>query len=384
MLIVCSSAASEFTIYNNQIEEFISNVLESEDCMGKRLLNTFLNWESKLWLDGCKYFDCNAARVIPGFLQFVELSHIDECEKFGSTLISKVNEKKIGSSPLLILWIVSTLQDSDYHSIRLIENLFDQNYILLSSDILTNFVNWFHKLKSESNKGLRDLRILYTNYLCKFQNFTRDSSAVAVDQLLALSKYAIDDKSYDKAIDECSSETDVLPNCDLEYGEFYLELDEWHNVNSPDSAGSLRLNRNWTNLFAKKLSELNPKCVLKFKNYWIKKDNSRKSHSPYFQGWAVCKFTNCLSFHFSIEKKIDPKEIDTVAVQFKCEGTFSLEHFDGSTTHSRNLSGIEREKMGNVLVQSPINTIFYKQFNSTNNKGLPHGNLQSQACLRRV
>ena len=85
--------------------------------MGKRLLHTFLNWESKLWLDGCKYFDCNAARVIPGFLQFVELSHIDACEKFGSTLISKVNEKIIGSSPLLILWIVSTLQDSEYHSI---------------------------------------------------------------------------------------------------------------------------------------------------------------------------------------------------------------------------------------------------------------------------
>ena len=88
-----------------------------------------------------------------------------------------------------------------------------------------------------------------------------------------------------------------------ENGEFNLSFEEWQNLTLTDSEGNIKCNRNWANIFAEKLSEFVPYCVLVFKIHWFSKLNSRKHNCAYFQARAYCKFDNC--FHFIFVFKID-------------------------------------------------------------------------------
>ena len=87
-----------------------------------------------------------------------------------------------------------------------------------------------------------------------------------------------------------SSETEVPTNT---CGESYLELSEWDNISINNSTGITSLVSNWTNVFAEKFKDLDPMCVLKFVNYWLKKPDCRKVNSPFFRDREYCKFENC-------------------------------------------------------------------------------------------
>ena len=70
---------------------------------------------------------------------------------------------------------------------------------------------------------------------------------------------------------------------------------------------------------------VNSFCVLKFKNYWIKKNSSRKVKSSFFQASAVCKLSSCYSFYFTIEDDVTALDYDStnnIPVHYRCEGIF--------------------------------------------------------------
>ena len=154
--------------------------------------------------------------------------------------------------------------------------------------------------------------------------------------------------------------------------------------------GNTNLNRNWTNLIANKFSMVNSFCVLKFKNYWIQKNPSRKVKSSFFQASAVCKFSNCYSFYFTIKDDVTSLDYDStsnIPVHYRCEGIFSSEHSDGMN-YARHVSGSERQKMGENLMQNTTTNTFHKQFNSVDNflefNNGNFNNLKSQNCLRQI
>ena len=128
-------------------------------------------------------------------------------------------------------------------------------------------------------------------------------------------------------------------------------------------------------------------CVLKFKNYWLKKTDSRKVNSPFFRARAECKFDNCKLYTFYIDDEVSSFNNSPV-VKFYSEGSLSLQHTDGTSAHSRHLSGSERSKMAGLLANSSVSKVFNKQFNNSNNiLGFQYGNLtgiKSADCLRKV
>ena len=409
LLIVCSSAASDIDTYNELKNRYQNISLDSENDNGESVYHTFIHCESILWVDGCRYFDCIIPRIIPGFLQFVELNQLHSCEEFTSKLMTKLSGSLIERSPLVIMWILSTpeLLNFDY---KLINGLFNKNYVLLSGSSMTKLTSWIKDLKIKvKNNGIEVVRALYTDCLVKLQglhvsNSNSSSSAggsttsPVVDPLPAEDEEfefdKLDLRSSIKVIDvqeqssDLGSELDVSCSNNQGSGEFFLELDYWNNICYKDVAGKYRLDRNWTNIFARHIVELNPKCVLKFKHYWIKKSSSRKKNSPFFQAWAVCKFNNCLSFYFSIEDINKLIDNNMIPVKYEFKGVLSLAHSDCRTAHSRHLSSVEREKIGEILINNPASNTFYKQFTVKDNvEGFLHGNfthLKSKECLRRV
>ena len=90
-------------------------------------------------------------------------------------------------------------------------------------------------------------------------------------------------------------------------------------------------NKNWTNVFAERFSEVNAMCVQKFKGYWLKKSDSRKAGSPFFQAKAVCKFESCRTYILYIEN-VDTYD-NGIIVKFNSEGILSS--IRCATVHSR-------------------------------------------------
>ena len=76
-----------------------------------------------------------------------------------------------------------------------------------------------------------------------------------------------------------------------------------------------------------------------------------------------------------------------IIVKFYSEGYMSLQHRDGQSAYSRNLSCSERNKMGELLENNSVSKIYNKQFNNSSNQGVCFGNftsLKSQDCLRKL
>ena len=112
---------------------------------------------------------------------------------------------------------------------------------------------------------------------------------------------------------EVATGTDSNTIC--ESGEFYLEMAEWDSICVTDWNGKMSLEGNWTNIFADKFHDINNMCVLKFKNYWFKKIDSRKVNSPLLRARAECKFDNCRVYTFYIDDETSSSN-DCIVVKF--------------------------------------------------------------------
>ena len=171
MLIVYSSVTSELDVYTELKEKFQGFDLDSEYSMGKALYHVFIHCGAKLWVGGCIFHGCNELLdIIPGFVQFTDINLVHCCEDFTSNILNRFSDKLIERSTLVVMWIASTLQLNNELRCRLIDNLFNKNYVLLSSDMLSNFVTWKQKLRKEfHNHGIEVSRSLYTECLVKLE-----------------------------------------------------------------------------------------------------------------------------------------------------------------------------------------------------------------------
>ena len=81
-------------------------------------------------------------------------------------------------------------------------------------------------------------------------------------------------------------------------------------------------------------------------------------------------------------------KFDHVSVGVLTEGTLSDEHFDHTTSHSRNVSNDNREELGKMLTCSSAINYHYDLFKDSKSLEVAkHGNLnqlQSQEVLRKV
>ncbi|XP_033634969.1 uncharacterized protein LOC117296187 [Asterias rubens] len=129
-------------------------------------------------------------------------------------------------------------------------------------------------------------------YLTKNLKYTRRQ----IVDVLAMLAGSADGQHFDGLDDNLSAPT--------------LERRKWKFNLSPEEQGMIwvykgRHNnslKGHINIFAKKVSEVNPYCVLVFKFNRVKKFGSRKRRAPFFHGKAVCKFDGCTEYDFVIKK----------------------------------------------------------------------------------
>ena len=89
--------------------------------------------------------------MIPGFLQYIGIGQFEACRGFEESLGNLSIDKLIERCTLVLLWLASSpeLNGLNY---RLVDNLFNKNYILLSSEIVTDFVHWVIKVRRDLKK----------------------------------------------------------------------------------------------------------------------------------------------------------------------------------------------------------------------------------------
>ena len=351
--------------------------------MGQPLFHSFINYESILWLDGYNYYDYKGPKIIPGFIKFSELIQFNACKGFEDSLINKFADNLIEQCTLIILWLASTTEVFNGLNYRLVSNLFNKNYILFSSEMLTNFVHWVEKLKTDfEENGMEVLESIYAYDNSGLEKKTQILHLENIDK--AGENENIDDGNIEFPISKGNENSTSLQT----FGEFYLDKEDWNAISYLYIANINRMNEGWTNVIAENFSEINSIYVLKFKHYWFNKTDSRKLKSPFFHAWAVCKFSNCISVTFSIENDFASFGGDIITVQFKSDGQLSLEHKDDKTIHARHITSGRREKMGANLMLSSVGNIFHQQFRNDNNvEAFKRGNftnLISQQTLRRI
>ena len=52
ILLICSSVSSNIEIYDKLKSKYSNDTIDYENSLGERLFHSFINYESKLWLDG--------------------------------------------------------------------------------------------------------------------------------------------------------------------------------------------------------------------------------------------------------------------------------------------------------------------------------------------
>ena len=100
----------------------------------------------------------------------------------------------------------------------------------------------------------------------------------------------------------------------------------------------------------------------------MKKEDSRKTHAPFFKGKAVCKFDQCTSYDFTIKKT--PKKDGQVKVRVKVSG--KINHTD--KVFRRHVTGHQREKMANTAKEKGPTETFYQNLSEANCESLNAGN----------
>ena len=166
ILLVCSSVTSDLEIYDKLKNKYSTEPIDYQNSLGERLFHSLINYESKLWLDGFSYYNHIAPKVISGFLQYFEICQFEACKVFEESFGNLFSDKLIEEGTLLRLWLMSTpeLNNLNY---RLVNNLFNKNYLLLSVGMITDFVHWVDKVKIDyEENGIEVLNLIYTNVQC--------------------------------------------------------------------------------------------------------------------------------------------------------------------------------------------------------------------------
>ena len=163
ILLICSSVFSDLEIYDQLKNKYSTEPIDYQNSLGERLFHSLINYESKLWLDGFSYYNHIAPKVISGFLQYFEICQFEACKVFEESSGNLFSDKLIEEGTLLRLWLMSTpeLNNLNY---RLVNNLFNKNYLLLNVGMITDFVHWVDKVKVDYEKnGIELLNFIYTN-----------------------------------------------------------------------------------------------------------------------------------------------------------------------------------------------------------------------------
>ena len=89
------------------------------------MFHSFNTYESKLWLDGCIYYNNIGPTMIPGFLQYIGIGQFEACRGFEESLGNLSIDKLIERCTLVLLWLASSpeLKGLNY---RLVDNLFNK------------------------------------------------------------------------------------------------------------------------------------------------------------------------------------------------------------------------------------------------------------------
>lgn len=170
-------------------------------------------------------------------------------------------------------------------------------------------------------------------------------------------KYPRDDDNHCSLTDtgeECLDDNELnVPST----FRFYLDQNEWQKIKPSKKRiiNRRRLRGNWTDLFNKKFSEANNKCILKFTRNNVRKVLSRKNKCNYFVGKAVCKIQGCCNYTFRIKR--DPgRNPQKVVVKVTKEGTA----VHRGRLKRRQLKGKRRRKMKKSVVKDGVSNTYYR------------------------
>jgi hypothetical protein len=122
---------------------------------------------------------------------------------------------------------------------------------------------------------------------------------------------------------------------------------EWDYM---DIFGKQNLETGWTNEIYEKFKTKNPRCVLIFKTNHMKKPGSKKKQSPLWYSWAVCKFSSCGKYKFTVNSMPDD---DTANISMTCTRYGDFKHLPGES-HKRPLTSKQRSEVKKELaVKAP-------------------------------
>ena len=211
-----------------------------------------------------------------------------------------------------------------------------------------------------STPGIEVLESIYAAYISRLENKVQNLPLEAADKVDEIENSDSDHIEFPISRTNENSTYDAISF--QTFGEFYLDKADWNAISYLDKDDINHIKIGWTNVIADKFSEINSICVLKFKHFWFKKKDSRKLNSPFFQAWAVCKFSNCCSVTFSINNDFASFGDDLIAVHYTSNGELSSEHKDDKTIHARHITAKKRENMGAKLTQNSVSNTFHQQF----------------------
>ena len=174
---------------------------------------------------------------------------------------------------------------------------------------------------------------------------------------------------------------DIQPR--LELKEFSLSNNEWRNIKPQNKNKKLYLE--WINVLNQKLANLYPLCVIKINYHQINRE-FETYQCLFLIAEGNCKFQDCMSFRFWIDK--EPNDEIDVKVNLLAKGSISSQHYDQKTSFSRHLSGELREQARQkISSSSPVN-YHYEQFTNLQSvsvaKCVNFNHLQTQAVVRKI
>ena len=290
--IICSSVSSDLEFYDKLKNKYSNSPLDCYNNLGQPLFHSFINYESILWLHGYNFYGSNGPKVIPGFLQFFELIQFEACKGFADSF--KFTDNLIEKCTLILVWLASAPElFSDLNNMS-VNNLFNKNYVLLSSEKLADFAEWVEKLNIDfEENGIEVLESIYAVYISRLEinaQYLPLEAAGKIDEIENSDsghiEFPISRANEYSTYDAISFQT---------FGEFYLDKADWNAISYLDKDDINHIKVGWTNVIADKFSEINSICVLKFKHFWFKKKDSRKLNSPFF------KLGPCVSLQTAVQ-----------------------------------------------------------------------------------
>ena len=171
---------------------------------------------------------------------------------------------------------------------------------------------------------------------------------------------------------------------------FTLSPSEWDTMkpevkNYSNGRKVMRLNKNWTEIFADKTNEVFKGCVLAFRSHHVKAPKSRKIFGPYMVATATCKGLYCKgNFEFKIEN--DPCCGSDIDIVVNCKVNGCINHNE-EEINRRHLSGLKREKAAEDIQNSSSLKAYYDNILKSDIEQMKQGNFTTcpnNDVLRKV